>query len=374
MQDYLKEYQMRITALSPIYVGNGMKIGKKEYIQQGETAPVIVPDMVKMFSTLHRLNKEQAYEEFMLNEKRIGLGQWLKEQKISRQYIESWKRYSMDAGDAFVRRNTGRRDETPKEIMCFMKDAYECPYISGSTLKGMFRTALLCWRVYKNRDKYKQELSNLVRATDYKGKKKTYLQKETETLETAVFHTLGRDDKRQMNAVNSIMSGFVVSDSKPISENQLILARKIDYNLYHEEKNLPILRETLAPGTQIDFSITIDNTICDVTIEELMEALEYFKKTVYDNFYAKFGRGCTVDGTVWLGGGTGFLSKTILYPLYGRQAVKLTDEVFHVTLGDNYNKHKHYDDIENGVSPHVCKCTRYQGKLYDMGAGKIEIL
>lgn len=372
MQDYLKEYQMRVTALSPIHVGNGMKIGKKEYIQQGETAPVIVPNMAKMFSTLHRLNKEQAYAEFMLN-KKIGLGQWLKEQKISGQYIESWKRYSMDAGDAFVRRNTGKRDATPKEIMCFMKDAYERPYIPGSTLKGMFRTALLCWRVYKNRDKYKQELSNLVRATDYEGKRKTYLQEETKTLETAVFHTLGRDDKRQ-NAVNSIMSGFVVSDSKPISEKQLILAQKIDYNLYYEEKNLPILREALMPETQIDFSITIDNTICDVTIEELMEALEYFKKAVYDYFYAKFGRGCTIDGTVWLGGGTGFLSKTILYPLYERRAVELTDKVFQMTLGKKYKEHKHNSDVVNGASPHVCKCTRYRGKLYDMGAGKIEIL
>lgn len=374
MQDYLKEYQMRITALSPVHVGNGMKIGKKEYIQQGETAPVIVPDMVKMFSTLHRLNKEQAYAEFMLNEKRIGLGQWLKEQKITGQYIESWKRYSMDAGDAFVRKSTGKRDATPKEIMCFMKDAYERPYIPGSTLKGMLRTALLCWRVYKNRDMYKQELSNLVHATDYDGKRKTYLQRETETLETAVFHTLGRDDRRQMNAVNSIMSGFVVSDSKPISEKRLILAQKIDYNLYYEEKKLPILREALMPGTQIDFSITIDNTICDVTIEELIEALEYFKKTVYDNFYVKFGRGCTIDGTVWLGGGTGFLSKTILYPLYERRAVELTDKVFRVTLGKNYKEHKHNSDVANGASPHVCKCTRYQGKLYDMGAGKIEIL
>ncbi len=374
MQGYLKEYQMRITALSPIHVGNGMKIGKKEYIQQGETAPVIVPDTMKMFDTLRRQKKERAYAEFVLNEGRIGLGQWLKEQKIPSQDIESWKRYSMDAGDAFVRKSTGKRDATPKEIMCFIKDVYEQPYIPGSTLKGMLRTALLCWRVYNNQDKYRQELSNLAHATNYGGNRKTYLQRETEAIETAVFHTLGRDDKKRQNAVNSIMSGFVVSDSKPISEKQLILAQKIDYNLYGEEKSLPILREALMPETQIDFSIAIDSTICDVTINELLDALEYFKKTVYDNFYAKFRRGCTVDGTVWLGGGTGFLSKTILYQLYERQAVKLTDKVFQETLGKNYKEHKHSSDIADGVAPHVCKCTRYQGKLYDMGAGKIEIL
>lgn len=373
MQNYLKEYQMRITALAPIHVGNGMKIGKKEYIQQGATQPVIVPDTAKMFYTLRLLKKDRAYADFMLNERRMGLGQWLEEQKISK-YIDSWKRYSMDAGDAFVRKSTGRRDATPKEIMCFVKDAYEQPYIPGSTLKGMLRTALLCWRVYKNQDRYKQELMNLSRAADNGGSRKTYLQRETDALETAVFHTLGRDDRKQGNAVNSIMSGFVVSDSKPISEKQLMLAQKIDYDMFGDEKCLPILREAIMPGTQIDFSVTIDSTICDVTINELMDALEYFKKSVFDNFYAKFKRGSTVEGTVWLGGGTGFLSKTILYPLYDKQAVKLTDMVFQNTLAKNYDKHKHYDDIAKGVAPHVCKCTRYQGKLYDMGAGKIEIL
>ena len=35
MEEYLKHYTLRITALSPIHVGDGTKLGKKEYIQQG---------------------------------------------------------------------------------------------------------------------------------------------------------------------------------------------------------------------------------------------------------------------------------------------------------------------------------------------------
>ena len=374
MEEYLKHYTLRITALSPIHVGDGTKLGKKEYIQQGMRNSILVPDTGKMFHDLQLLRRERAYGEFMLQERRLGLGQWLKDQGIPPQRIQSWKRYSMDAGDAFVRKQTGRSDRTPKDILCFMKDAYHQPYVPGSTLKGMLRTALLCRRIRENPKNYEQTAKNLAQATGNPGKRNTYLKKETQALEIAVFHTLNRNEKSKENAINSMMSGFIVSDSKPLSEGDLILAQKIDYTLRGEEKALPILREALKPGTKIDFELTIDSRICDITIEEVLSALNYFQKISYEHFYRHFLRGRNAKGIVWLGGGTGFLSKTILFPLYGKQAVHLTDRVFRSTLGDNYSQHKHMRDVANGVSPHACKCTRYQGKLYDMGMGKIELL
>ena len=78
---------------------------------------------------------------------------------------------------------------------------------------------------------------------------------------------------------------------------------------------------------------------------------------------------------MWIGGGAGFLSKTILYSVYGEDAVHITDDVFHTTLsGKIYDQHKHQRDLSLGIAPHVCKCTRYQGRLYDMGMGKLELV
>ncbi len=372
MQAYLKHYQMRITALSPIFVGDGSKLGKKEYIQQGIRKPVIVPDIYKMLQTLRMLRRDNAYGAFMLETSSMSLGKWLETQQIGQQYIEKWKRYSMDPGDAFTRQNTGKKNGTPKEILCFMKDAYEKPYVPGSTLKGMLRTALLCWRIHENPECYAREVDALWKAGSMGRKVENFLDRETGALEAAVFHTLERDEKNRSNAINSIMAGLIVSDSKPIEEKQLMLSQKIDYTLRGEEKPLPILREALKPGTQIDFELSIDSALCDVTIEEILAALDYFQQVSYDCFYSRFHRGKKAKGTVWLGGGTGFLSKTVLYPLYGPQAVKLTDQVFRVSLGEMYGKHKHAKDPANGVAPHVCKCTRYRGVLYDMGMGKIE--
>ncbi len=391
MQNFLKHYQLRITALSPIHVGDGSSLGKKEYIQQGSRKPVIVPDIQKMLQTLCLLRRENAYAEFVLNDNFMSLGKWLEMQNIGLQYINSWKRYSMDPGDAFVPQSTGRnvsayagnmrqrtekKSPMPKGILCFMKDAYEKPYVPGSTLKGMLRTALLCQRIHENPEKYAGELRALLQAAGQRGSRNSFLNQETRALETAVFHTLNREEKKQDNAVNSIMAGLIVSDSKPIDEKQLILAQKIDYNLRGEEHKFPVLREALKPGTQIDFEVTIDTRLCDVTIEEILAALEYVREVSDKRFYARFQRTASrLPGTVWLGGGTGFLSKTVLYPLYGAEAVKLTDQIFHVTLGSKvYDNHKHAKDLANNVAPHICKCTRYNGKLYDMGLGKIELI
>ncbi len=372
MREYLKHYNLRITALSPIHVGDGGKLGKKEYIQYGNSGPVIVPDTAKMFVDLQRGRLDGAYEEFMLSNYNSDLGQWLNSRRINEQYVKRWEMYRMDPGDAFVRRTNGG-GATPKEILTFMKDPYGNPYIPGSALKGMLRTALICQRISREPERYKDKISGITSSASYGKNRNTYLKSETAALEAAVFNTLGRADRKD-NAVNSIMSGFIVSDSKPIQLSQLVLAQKIDYTLRGQEKPLPILREALKPGSQIDFELTIDTEICKITIEEVLSALDYFQQEVYKSFYSRFGRGANAKGTVWLGGGCGFLSKTILYPICGKEAVKITDKVFQTTLGKNYDTHKHRNDISNGVAPHVCKCTRYGGKLYDMGMGKIELI
>ena len=57
----------------------------------------------------------------MMNGKdgQLALGQWLQKNNCSKQDYEMWKRYTMDAGEAFTSDKTRR----PKEIHAFIKDA-----------------------------------------------------------------------------------------------------------------------------------------------------------------------------------------------------------------------------------------------------------
>ena len=246
------------------------------------------------------------------------------------------------------------------------------PYVPGSTLKGMFRTALIADEIQKCPEKYERTGREIQSASAERASRKQCLARETKRLEQQIFYTLNRDEKKPANAVNDNLSGLHVGDSQPISVDQLTLSQKIDVTLDGTEKPLNVLRETLIPGTEICFDVSIDTTICPYQMEDIIEALNIFQNICNRYFYARFHWEAKEKNTVWLGGGCGFLSKTVLYPLLGSNAVKVVDNVFKNTLGKNYVVHKHTKDLQLKLAPHVCKCTKYQGKLYHMGMGRIE--
>ena len=90
-------------------------------------------------------------------------------------------------------------------------------------------------------------------------------------------------------------------------------------------------------------------------------------------FQSKFPR-CDrgKPNTVFLGGGRGFVSTTVVYPMFGeREGIEITKDIFDRTGVPQ--DHKHYKDTRMRVSPHILKCTRYLGKEYMMGQCEIDI-
>ena len=65
MEEFLKHYRMRIEALSPIYIGSGVKLGKKEYIYMPWNHEVIIPDMQKMFLAVQNKGLIKEFTDFM---------------------------------------------------------------------------------------------------------------------------------------------------------------------------------------------------------------------------------------------------------------------------------------------------------------------
>ena len=186
---------------------------------------------------------------------------------------------------------------------------------------------------------------------------------------------MNREGQKRENAVNSIMAGIIVGDSLPIDPKRLTLSQKIDYTLSKTERTFPLLRETIMPETRVLFELTIDTQICQYKIEDIKAALELFNEICYERFYSHFGRGDNRKGIVWIGGGVGYLSKTVIYSLFDREAVQVAQGIFKGTLSEKiFRQHKHDKDRSLGVSPHVCKCTRYNNQLYDMGKCQLRVL
>lgn len=368
MQDYLKHYEVNILVLSPMHIGSGEKIGKKEYIYMPGKHQVIVPDLIKMYTDIQKKGLGREYEKYMMytTQKGPSLSQWLKQQGFNSGDFVKWKQYEMDAGEAFVTQTA-----KPKEIDAFIKDAYGQPYVPGSSIKGMIRTALIAWKLYNQPERYATVQQEIWKRSVVQENRKNCLARETKQLEQAVLYTLSRDEKKSGNAVNDCLSGMHVGDSDPIGIEKLTLGQKIDYTLDGTEKPLLLLRECLMPGTEIRCELSIDTTLCPYTVEDIMEALNYLQSVAYTSFYSRFKRGSSEKDIIWLGGGCGFLSKTIIYPMFGERGVKVTDNIFRNTLGRQYEQHKHAKDLRLKLAPHVCKCTRFRGRLYDMGMGRI---
>ncbi|MDE7327518.1 MAG: type III-A CRISPR-associated RAMP protein Csm5 [Lachnospiraceae bacterium] len=367
MVQNLKCYRVTMRTLGPVFVGSGREIGKKEYVFLSR-GKVGIPDIKNLYEEMRRRGIGNLFEDYLLGEDKSSLDKWMAKQKIKVAEIGSAIRYTIDCGDKII--ETGKT----LQVMECIKDPYGKPYIPGSSLKGMFRTILLGADLLHSPQKYQDVKQELLQSVERKERKTKYLKRDIAELEAVAYRILRKDPKHPKDAVNDVLQGFVVSDSEPLSEEDLVLCQKVDLHTRGKEKAISILRECIKPDTKITFTITVDAKVCPLTEEKILGAVKDFIGSYYKNFSSAFP-GIRVPGEkeVFLGGGCGFVTKTVLYPLLGKRlGMETTQKVFKNT--GVQDKHKHAYDKEYGASPHTLKCTRYNGKNYQMGRCRIEQL
>ena len=381
MEQYMKHYHMVLHTVGPVFVGDGKSLDKKEYIFQKNKGIVLIPDLNKMYQGIARKGLGRKFTDYLLSNaknadgsNRWDLNRWLRENNIGPGDYEPWIRYKLDCGDFLQEKGT-------IEIRTFQKDAFGRPYVPGTSIKGMLRTILLANELMNDASYCRDVKRNIMTAIQNGTKRTSLLKRESKEVEDAVLHTLDRVDVRgkevgKNHAVNDVLSGLVVGDSEPVSLERMTLCQKIDGNVRGEQKALNLLRESVKPETDIHFDLTIDSTICPYTIENIMDAAACFGEAYYDMYLYRFrGSEYPKSNTVWLGGGSGFFTKTILYPLLGHdKGIDATVEIFRKTLPPKISQeHKHYKDKSIGISPHTLKLTKYHGKSYQMGQCTLDI-
>ena len=365
MKEFLNHYKVKLTVRGPVFVGNGREYSKKEYLfLPGKRVGII--DMQKMYRVLAAKGRIKQFEDFMLSNY-ADLGHWLEKERLKADIERQCLAYTLDYGDTVLER--GRRTQ----IMACMKDPLGSPYIPGSTLKGMLRSILATNRILHD-DKLRDEMRQEVERELPQGRsKKQYLSRTIKKIESRIFCSLNREHTREEDAVNDVLSGVVVSDSELIGREQLVLAQKVERRIDGTEKSLNLLRESLCPGTEIKFSLTIDQSLCKLNRDDILKAITCFDEAYSENFLAAYkGIDRLSPPQIYIGGGAGFLSKTIVYPLMGKKAgVETTVEIFDKTRVPL--QHKHRDDRRLGVSPHIIKCAHYRGQTLQMGLCDVEI-
>ena len=359
MRDYLKKYDVELETVGPLFIGSGRELNKKEYLLRNNA--IMVLDIPSLFSFMGKKGLMNKIEAFFLNDDRADLSRFLYENNVRTDEIKNCIRYKMDQSDTSLERGTRA------SVMEFVKDPYDMPYIPGSSIKGMLRTILLCQDIEDNKSQYFSSEAESKRAVTRPGNRNTFLRKEIKGIETTAFNTLERKKQRKEDAVNDMLSGLIVSDSQPIDIKDMVLCQRVEYHTDGIEKNLNVLRECIKPGTKIRFTLTLDTSICSYDTEDIIDAIAKFNSYYNDVFRTRFAKMAPgKSDSVYLGGGVGFVSKTMIYPMFGYQdGLDMTVSVFNGTSVPG--EHKHYQDKSKGASPHVLKTTRYNGKLYQMG-------
>ncbi|MCD7854567.1 MAG: type III-A CRISPR-associated RAMP protein Csm5 [Clostridiales bacterium] len=382
MDSFLKRYKTKLTALAPVFIGSGQEINKKEYIFDRNLIYVIDPH--KLMETVTNRNLTASYLRFMQDSGKPS-------QNRSRGYgyehqrPVTLKNWLYDAGirdyekvSAYVLKGVENLDDrrSLKAIQMFIKDAYNKPYIPGSSLKGLLRNIILWNEVGKqsNSDDVKEIRRNAGNAAknSYRANElKKNLARASDNMEKEFFNR--EIDKASV----SIMRGLIISDSKPLSLDDLVICEKIDYSPDGTKKKPNIVRECIRPGTVVEFDMTIDEGIFSSVkggekyiAEALRKMISRYSKDYYNLITKYFLKGKYEPDTVFFGGGAGYFSKTVSYNLFDRNTA--ADFVKNYLGKTTPAVHKHFKD--NAVSPHMQKCTSSGGRIYEMGKCKIEII
>ena len=384
MESYLRRGYIEFLTLSPVFIGSGKELNKKEYIYDRNTGSICLVDFRKMCEGLQSRKLIDAFESYLMedveatNRKQGGyprqnreLIHFLRDNRVPEAAYKNWYIGSVKVADNSMNMHSA------KSIQMFMRNAQGRPFVPGSSFKGMLRTILETRYFLEHRDEA-NEVADSIHAAR-KQNRNRYLSDEDKMIDVKSMHRemfevyKNNPEKSLADQNNDMLRGLLVGDSEPLSLDDMCICQKIDLTGRGEQRPLNLVRECIKPGIVIRIPITIDTSVCPFTMKDILAAMEEYYKNYISQFSSHFTGYPPTKGnktTFYLGGGAGYLSKTVTYGIMrGSDAVKTTSEIIDQTLPPRVrNEHKHHLDLRKGVSPHVMKCTLYKGSLCQLGA------
>lgn len=400
--------KMCLKVVTPINISDGIVLGAKDYLYDSRRQKVYFLNLHQwhMFIYKHMLLKK--YESYLANFRdKQSLLEWLRMQGYD---IDDVRTVITSEAQATVNLMDNEKKKTLNDINRHIQQPDGSLYVPGSSIKGVFRTAILYSLLQKRQDvkvKYWRQIQEKI-SSNYFNPYKDFKELMSD-LENELLHTLRLldGDIRSNNAVCSAMRGLKVSDL-PIDSiddewNDLVcsamrglqvsdtyasrkmqtaILQKVDGGLDKfvkaSPKKLPIFRECMLPEAELFFDVKIEKAVMSTigisSVDDLLKATHSFFAAVTDLLQQAFGKEYqevfqgVAAGNMFLGGNTGFLSKTLLAMLApDKDTAKNTIKVL---LDKSFKNHKHLlrDKV---IAPRTLKCTNYNGKLMLMGVAEV---
>ena len=402
--------KMCLKVVTPINISDGIVLGAKDYLYDSRRQKVFFLNLHQWHMFIYKHMLLEKYESYLANFRdKQNLLEWLQMQGYD---IDDVRTVITSEAQATVNLMDNEKKKTLNDINRHIQQPEGSLYVPGSSIKGVFRTAILYSLLQKRQDiksKYwcyiKQQVDIIKTLLEEERKprelqimpysvikkKKDQAAKEidklTASLESELLHTLRlKDDKERnisnKNAVCSAMRGLQVSDTYASRNMQTAILQKVDggFDKFGKAspKKLPIFRECMLPKAELFFDVKIEKAVMSTiginTVDDLLKATHSFFAAVTDLLQQAFEKEYqeafqgVAAGNMFLGGNTGFLSKTLLAMLTpDKDTAKNTIKVL---LDKSFKTHKHLlrDKV---IAPRTLKCTNYNGKLMLMGVAEV---
>ena len=402
--------KMCLKVVTPINIADGIVLGAKDYLYDSSRQKVYFLNLHQWHMFIYKHMLLEKYESYLANFRdKQSLLEWLRMHGYD---IDDVRTVITSEAQATVNLMDNEKKKTLNDINRHIQQPDGSLYVPGSSIKGVFRTAILYSLLQKRQDiksKYwcyiKQQVDIIKTLLEEERKprelqimpysvikkKKDQAAKEidklTASLESELLHTLRlKDDKERnisnKNAVCSAMRGLQVSDTYASRNMQTAILQKVDggFDKFGKAspKKLPIFRECMLPEAELFFDVKIEkavmNTIAINSVDDLLKATHSFFAAVTDLLQQAFGKEYqeafqgVAAGNMFLGGNTGFLSKTLLAMVAPDKDTAKNN--IKVLLDKSFKTHKHLlrDKI---IGPRTLKCTNYNGKLMLMGVAEV---
>lgn len=365
-EDFLEVYDLTLTTRTPLFVGSGEKYTKNQYVYNNA---VFLLDEEEFFRALVDKGCIDDYESFMQGQSG-DLWKFLKDHNLATN-----KRIPENLISRKIKTEANFK---PGDLYLFQRNA-DGAYVPGSSVKGALRTVWLMNRVRDDKRPHTLPSANSAKI-DFPEKDYVNLL------------SLRKDENGAIadDMVNSIFRGISVSDSRPISDNDMFIGGKHDVypNGEEKKKRVPMYRECVIPERSLHFKLTLDQSILQgrITKESLLDdikAYDHYYKVKYEDKFnrpqnamsitAESAKGCMLI----LGGGAGFFSKSLAYPYLDKEqgsdekqgldwVSQRLDKLFPKTG-------KHGRSNEQEISPHMMKYTSFNGRLYPYGYCEVSL-
>jgi CRISPR-associated protein Csm5 len=240
-------YSVTLTTKTPVFIGSGSTIGKKEFFVDRNKIHVL--DMDAVMKAVFQNGLINDFQNLMLSNNYSSTHEFLKSFFTDTE-IKEMIRYSCQCADVFS------YGKPPTEIQQFWHTPDNHPYIPGSSVKGAIRTCLIGAELLDEQPVKYSEIKDRIHKLE--------------------------------NKYNNIMRYLSVSDSEPLAPTDLTLCKKYDVNTLGTAKPLNLVRECIAPGKKLKFKITIDCSDNVLTLKTLQYAIKRFSE-----FYTDMTKNCS---------------------------------------------------------------------------------